>query len=104
MAQPNGTTTTLTGTVEAVNDRGIKLQGAWLNLSKWKPLPLPTRGALVSVDVKDGRYLDRIDMLDGQDAHSAPQRAADGPSQPRAPHFPRERATGRGGLLQRPRA
>jgi hypothetical protein len=79
MAQPNGTTTTLTGTVEAVNERGIKLQGAWLNLSKWKPLPLPTRGALVSVDVKDGRFLDRIDVLDGQDAHSEPQRAVAGP-------------------------
>src|SRR6478752_2756499 len=64
MAAPNGTTTTLTGTVEAVNERGIKLQGTWLNLSKWKPLPLPTRGALVSVDVKDGRFLDRIDVLD----------------------------------------
>src|SRR4051795_10478745 len=74
MAAPNGTTTTLTGTVEAVNERGIKLQGAWLNLSKWKPLPLPTRGALVSVDVKDGRFLDRIYVLDGQDGHSSVER------------------------------
>src|SRR4051794_15564290 len=64
MAQPNDITTTITGTVEAGNERGIKLQGAWLNPSKWKPLPLPTRGALVAVDVKDGRFLDRIDVLD----------------------------------------
>src|SRR4051812_25749912 len=75
MAQPNGITTTITGTVEAVNERGIKLQGAWLNLSKWRPLPLSTRGAVVSVDVKDGRFLDRIDVLDGQTAHSGSQRA-----------------------------
>src|SRR3954469_17217982 len=71
MAAPNGTTETITGRVEASNERGIKLNGAWLNLSKWKPLALPMRGALVSVDVKDGRFLDRIDVLDGQDGHTA---------------------------------
>jgi hypothetical protein len=27
MAQPNGTTQTITGTVEAVNERGIKING-----------------------------------------------------------------------------
>ena len=27
MAQPTGTTTTITGTVDAVNDRGITLKG-----------------------------------------------------------------------------
>src|SRR4051812_15948595 len=79
MAAPNGTTETITGRVEASNDRGIKLNGTWLNLSKWKPLPLPTRGALVSVDVKDGRFLDRIDVLDGQDAHSGSQRGVAAP-------------------------
>src|SRR5215212_7836764 len=84
MAAPNGTTETITGRVEASNERGIKLNGAWLNLSKWKPLPLPTRGALVAVDVKEGRFLDRIDVLDGQDGHSAPQRAV-------APSSSRER-------------
>src|SRR3954469_19208845 len=71
MAAPNGSTETITGRVESANERGIKLNGAWLNLSKWRPLPLPTRGALVSVDVKDGRFLDRIDVLDAQDMHTA---------------------------------
>jgi hypothetical protein len=95
MAAPNGTTTTLTGAVEAVNERSIKLQGAWLNLSKWKPLPLPTRGALVSVDVKDGRFLARIDVLDGQDAHSAEHR-------PRTLNRAPVRAQGRGSARGRP--
>src|SRR3954471_24247409 len=74
MAAPNGVTETITGRVEASNERGIKLQGTWLNLSKWRPLPLPTRGALVSVDVKEGRFLDRIDVLDGSVSALTPTR------------------------------
>jgi hypothetical protein len=35
MAQPNGPTQTLTATVEAVNERGIKVNGGWLNVSKF---------------------------------------------------------------------
>src|SRR5215211_6753631 len=79
MAQPNGTTTTLTGTVEAVNERGIKINGGWLNVSKFHPVALPMRGALVALEVQGGRWIQRCDVLDGQEAHSAPQRAVAGP-------------------------
>jgi hypothetical protein len=78
MAQPNGTTQTLTATVEAVNERGIKVHGGWLNVSKWAPVALPMRGALVALEVQGGRWIQRCDVLDGQDAHSAPQRAVAG--------------------------
>src|SRR5215211_8552811 len=79
MAQPNGTTTTLTGTVEAVTERGIKINGGWLNVSKFHAVALPMRGALVTLEVKDGRWIQRCDVLDGQDAHRAPERAVAAP-------------------------
>ena len=74
MAQPNGTTTTITATVEAVNDRGIKIQGGWLNVSRFHPVALPMRGALVALEVQGGKWIQRVDVLDGQDAHSSAQR------------------------------
>ena len=37
MAQPNSTTTTITGVVESANERGVKINGGWLNVSKYKP-------------------------------------------------------------------
>ena len=79
MAQPTGPTQTLTAMVEAVNERGIKVNGGWLNVSKWAPVALPMRGALVALEVKEGRWIQRCDVLDGQDVHSAPQRAVAGP-------------------------
>jgi hypothetical protein len=75
MAQPNGTTQTITATVEAVNERGIKINGGWLNVSKFHAVALPMRGALVALEVQGGRWIQRCDVLDGQDAPSGPQRA-----------------------------
>jgi hypothetical protein len=84
MAQPNGTTETITATVEAVNDHGIKINGAWLNVSRYHPVALPMRGALVALEVQGGRWIQRCDVLDAQGAHSEPQRAT-------APSSARER-------------
>ena len=64
MAQPTGTT--ITGVVENVNERGIKLNGGWLNVSKFAPIALPMRGAHVALEVKDGRWIQRCDVLDGE--------------------------------------
>jgi hypothetical protein len=75
MAQPNGTTTTITATVEAVNERGIKVNGGWLNVSKFHAVALPMRGALVTLEVQGGRWIQRCDVLDGQDAPSGPERS-----------------------------
>jgi hypothetical protein len=65
MAQPTGTTQTITATVEAVNERGIKVHGGWLNVSKYHAVALPMRGALVALEVKEGRWIQRCDVLDG---------------------------------------
>ena len=75
MTQPHGTTQTLTATVEAVNERGIKVNGGWLNVSKYASVALPMRGALVALEVQGGRWIQRCDVLDAQDAHRAPERA-----------------------------
>jgi hypothetical protein len=76
MAQPtNGPTTTITGEVEAANERGIRVAGTWYNVSRFHPVALPMRGVAVVLEVQDGRWLERCDVLDAQDAHSAPQSA-----------------------------
>jgi hypothetical protein len=83
MAQPNGTTETITATVEAVNDHGIKVQGGWLNVSRYHPVALPMRGALVTLEVQGGRWIQRCDVLDGAEtvkliSATAPSSARDG--------------------------
>lgn len=72
MAQPNGTTETITGVVEALNERGCKVGGRWYNTSQYRPVPLPTRGAHVILTVK-GSWIEAVDV---QDAYSEPQRPA----------------------------
>ena len=55
---------TLEGAVEARNDRGIKLDGEWRNMSKFKPLELPEVGARVRAEVDDKGFLRSIDVLE----------------------------------------
>jgi hypothetical protein len=77
MAQPHDTTQTITATVEAVNERGIKINGGWLNVSRFRPVALPPVGAHVAVDVQGDGWLHAVTVLDAaaaQDAHSAPER------------------------------
>jgi hypothetical protein len=54
---------TVEGTVEAVNDRGVKLDGEWVNLSKYRRLELPDAGARVRAEVDQRGYLCTIDVL-----------------------------------------
>src|SRR3954470_3978801 len=75
MAQPNGSTTTITAVVEAVNDKGLRVNGDWLNVSKFHAVALPMRGTLVTLEVQGGRWIQRCDVLDGQDTHSNAVRA-----------------------------
>jgi hypothetical protein len=61
----NGYTgTTLSGRVEAVNDRGIKLGGDWLNVSRWRPLELPAVGATVTAVVDIKGFLTSVTVLE----------------------------------------
>ena len=62
---------TLEGPVEARNDHGIKLNGEWVNLSKFGTRPeLPEVGAHVRAEVDNKGFLKSIDVLE-QSATSA---------------------------------
>jgi hypothetical protein len=65
--------TVLEGTVEATNERGLRLGGEWLNVSKFKPIPLPAPGARVRAEVDAKGFLKSVDVLDDAPA-TAPQR------------------------------
>jgi hypothetical protein len=75
VAQPNGTTQTITGEVEAANERGIRVQDTWLNCSKFRPVTIPDVGALVAVTVDAQNWIHRCDVLDTDAADMAPTRA-----------------------------
>jgi len=55
---------TLEGVVEARNDTGIRLDGEWVNRSKFRPVDLPPAGARVRAEVDDKGFLKSIDLLD----------------------------------------
>jgi hypothetical protein len=52
---------TITGLVEAVNDRGLKLAGRWYNYSKHRPLPrvAPAVGEAVTLHA-EGDWINRL--------------------------------------------
>lgn len=56
-------TMTFEGAVEARNDRGIKLDGEWRNISKFRPVDLPEVGTRVRAEVDDKGFLKSIDVL-----------------------------------------
>jgi hypothetical protein len=61
----NGYTgTTVRGIAERVNERGIKLNGDWLNVSKFKPLELPPEGSHVIAVVDAKGFLTSVQVLD----------------------------------------
>ena len=55
----------LIGTVEAVNERGVKIAGAWRNYSKWATnLTPPPRGAHVAVTLDGQGFVRAIELAD----------------------------------------
>ena len=52
------------GVVEARNDTGIKVQGAWLNKSRFRPLDLPEVGSRVHATLDPKGFLRDLDVLD----------------------------------------
>jgi len=51
----------LVGRVEAVNERGVKIGGSWLNISKWaEGVTLPERGARVAVSLDTSGFIRAI--------------------------------------------
>ena len=61
-------TQTITGEVEAVNERGVKVNGAWLNFSKFSEVPRPEVGQTVALTVRGDRWVQGLRVLgaDGQ--------------------------------------
>ena len=79
---------TLTGVVEATNDKGIKVQGVWANYSQYHPLTeLPKPGQRVNVQVERtdrGAWIDSAEVLDGGTVHplATPRRGGGGGRSP----------------------
>jgi hypothetical protein len=51
------------GIVESVNATGVKLGGAWVNLSKFHPVDLPDAGAHVRLRVDSKGYIVELENL-----------------------------------------
>jgi hypothetical protein len=58
------------GTVEAVNPKGLKLGGAWVNVSQFHVVELPEVGAHVRLKVDAKGYIRELEVLDSGDAQS----------------------------------
>lgn len=58
--------TTITGRVEAANERGLKIDGAWLNVSKYAVgVVLPERGADVALTLDKAGFIRSCELLNG---------------------------------------
>jgi hypothetical protein len=69
---------TFTGIVRSVNEKGLKLDGheSWMNLSKFAPgVVLPERGETVTVTVDAKGFIRAIQPADGSASTSAPHAA-----------------------------
>jgi len=71
----------ITGIVEAVNERGLKINGAWTNVSKYAVgVVLPERGDAVACTLDKAGFLRSVEVVDaipapvsgGSDAPAAP--------------------------------
>jgi len=51
------------GLVESVNATGLKIGGAWVNLSKFHPVPLPDTGAHVRLKIDAKGYIVDLENL-----------------------------------------
>jgi hypothetical protein len=51
------------GTVEAVNATGLKIGGAWVNVSQFHPLELPDAGAHVRVKIDAKGYIRELEVV-----------------------------------------
>src|SRR5215469_14190593 len=51
------------GTVEATNAKGLKIGGAWVNVSQFNPVELPEAGAHVRLSVDSKGYIKTLEVL-----------------------------------------
>ena len=51
------------GLVESVNAKGLKIGGAWVNVSQFNPVELPEAGAHVRLSVDSKGYIRTLELL-----------------------------------------
>jgi hypothetical protein len=51
------------GVVQAVNTKGLKIGGAWVNVSQFTPVELPEAGAHVRLEVDSKGYIKALELL-----------------------------------------
>jgi hypothetical protein len=74
----NGTATDIVeGVVEARNERGVRVSGAWHNVSKYRPLALPDVGAQVKLGVDGKGFLTSVEVLQASDPSDQPTSSRD---------------------------
>lgn len=52
------------GTVEATNEKGVRVNGTWLNRSQFTPVELPGVGARVCLKVDAKRFIQQVEVLE----------------------------------------
>ena len=62
------------GTVEATNDRGIRVRGEWLNRSQFRPVTLPDVGAAVRVEADAKGFIKSLEVLEVASQPTTPDR------------------------------
>jgi hypothetical protein len=60
------------GIVESVNPTGLKIGGAWVNVSRFKPVDLPESGAHVRLRVDSKGYIVELVNLSPADLEKTP--------------------------------
>jgi hypothetical protein len=67
VSSPNGSSSeqaiTVEGIVEAVNERGVRVQGDWYNVSHFRPVQLPEQGVLVRLEVRPNGFIKSLQVL-----------------------------------------
>jgi hypothetical protein len=68
---------TVEGTVQTRNERGVQVDGQWLNLSRFKPIELPDVGARVRAEVDNRGFLCMLEVLEPAPAAPTPAVVSD---------------------------
>jgi len=74
MSTTNGRVPTeqVEGTVEATNAKGLKIGGAWVNVSQFHPVELPEVGTHVRLEVDSRGYIKALEVLHAGNARALP--------------------------------
>ena len=60
------------GVVEAINERGVRIDGEWLNISKVHPVALPAVGQLVRIKVQPKGFINSLEVVKALNGATGP--------------------------------